>query len=168
MNKKMKRIKIISYIIVALLIIVANVLLFYNNTFGKYPATPEEWLIRDTDRNNNVKAIITVNYETDILGFSYITKHGDEKQRYGIQVQKIEQVNILGVKRYKPGVGSANCYYSQVDENNYEERYEQLLERKIMYGLADDIGRSRIPTDICNVFEFDVEGKTYWFFYERP
>lgn len=58
--------------------------------------------------------------------------------------------------------------YYQVDMSNYEERNEHLLDRKVIYGLANDEGKKQIRTNICNIIELDIEGSTYWFFYERP
>lgn len=110
MEKRAKQIKTVRMIIIILLALGALASLLYNNTFGEYPATPEEWLIKDAVRGTNTRAIITVDYKTDIIGFEYKTVYGDGKQGFGVMTLKIVPTDILGFKRYKFGMRSNGCF----------------------------------------------------------
>ena len=160
-TKKIVVLSTTSSIVVGLILIV---LFIYGVTLRNYPGTPEGVLIEDSKRSENLLPITVVDYGSELLGFQYATKHSSR----GLIASKIKPVRLLGVTRYGFGTARPGCYYWQVDASGYELRQAQLADRKIIYGLANEDGKSKIPIDICDVIELDVSGQTYYFFYEKP
>lgn len=159
------RIAVITFILLVLGIFVWAFLFGFSDYFA---STPEEWLEKESGKHNGVSAIVAVDYGNEVLGFQSIASHRRGTKMNGVQVSTIRKYTDFGMmKSYKLADKNKELIYEDVDVSNYEERYRELPNRTIVYGIANDIGKSQILVDTCNIVELNVKEKTYWFFYER-